>query len=210
MLNYLEYPELIQLLEAAKIRSPKFEAMLALMAYTGLRLNEALSLPLAHVLQDGKLRKQFYVLASSNKPKKSREAFIPAPLADILERYLFYRGRIKIPSDLLFPSPRGTKMSFTAVEKRVKNLGLKILGRRVTPHSLRHTFGTLLARTAPIRVVQEALGHLQLSSTQIYTHVTRQDIERAVGVAFDPTPPKPIEVASPLKKAVTEAFESPL
>ena len=208
MVNYLELHELSRLLEAAKKRSVKFEAMLAMMAYGGLRVGECTMIPLATVYRDDQLLRMIHLPASITKFKKPRDVAIPDPLADILIRYLWVRTRSKVVSDLLFPGPRGKPLTLWAVEKRIKALADKVIGRRITPHSMRHTFGTILARSAPIRVVQEAMGHTSLAATQIYLHVNRQDIQDAVSVAFPKTDPPPKTPDYTLKNEVSKAFES--
>lgn len=207
MLNYLEFPELLKLLEVAKKSGTKIEAMIAWMAFTGTRISETLTLPLSAVLRDNQMLKMVHLPAAIAKGKRSRQLFIPDPLAEILVRYLWDRTRVKFNSELLFPGPGGRKLTSSAAQKSIRKLALEAIGRRITPHSLRHTFGTILARSAPIRVVQEALGHKSLASTQIYTHVNQLDLQKAVDGAFNAPLPKPAETYSPLKKAITEAFE---
>lgn len=218
MIDYLEFPDLIRLLQGAKkahvarhTASPKkslrMEAMIGLMAYCGLRLHELLSLTLSMVLRQDVILRVIYLPAEITKYKHPREVFVPDPLHEILTRYLWMRLKMKIDSPLLFPSIKGTKLEPTTIRKALALISFRVLQRRVNPHALRHTFGTLLARSAPIRVVQEAMGHSQLSSTMIYTHVTRPDIQKAVGEAFN-TPPIVSEPAAPsMKDFVQKAFE---
>jgi len=208
LLNYLEMHELTKVLEAAKKRSPKFEAMLAMMAYGGLRIGEARQIQLATVLRDGELLRMIHLPAIITKTKRSREVWIPDPLADILIRYLWVRTKSKVISDLLFPGPRGKPLGSSSIEKRLKTMTDPLLGRRITPHTLRHTFATILARSAPIRVVMEALGHTSLASTQIYLHVNKQDIKQASEVAFPRIDPPPKEPNYKLKNEVFKAFET--
>lgn len=189
MLNYLEYDQFLTLLAAAKKKSSKLEAIIAVMGYTGLRISETLSLPLTSVYKDDKISRMVYVESDRTKTKRSRDVVINDQLAEILERYLFHNLTNAATSKLLFPSPRGIRMTNRAIQIAIRKLGYQVLERHVTPHTLRHTFGTLLARRASIRVVQEALGHQSLTSTQIYTHVNREDLQRGVAAAFPSTPP---------------------
>jgi len=66
------------------------------------------------------------------------------------------------------------------VERLIKEAANKAIGRRITPHTLRHTFATNLMRIAPTRVVQELLGHKNIRSTQIYTHPNHEDLKTAI------------------------------
>lgn len=208
MLNYLELPELQLVLAAAEKKSIKLKAMLAMMAFTGTRLSETISLPLSSFIQDDQIPPVVHLPPYICKGKRPRLIIIPAPLAAILKQYLLVRLRKKFVSPLLFPGPQGGKYSLSAIEKQTLWLCQSVLHRRVTPHSFRHTFGTLLSRTSSIRVVQEALGHASLSSTQIYTHVTQRDLQLAVDQTFNSLPPDRVEEPSPLEKAVTGIFSS--
>lgn len=62
----------------------------------------------------------------------------------------------------------------------IKEAGAKSIGRDIHPHLLRHTFGSRLMRTTSMRVVQELLGHTNISSTQIYTHPNSDDRQKAI------------------------------
>lgn len=71
-------------------------------------------------------------------------------------------------------------LSYQQVERIIARAGRKACHRHVTPHMLRHTFGTRLMRVTNIRVVQQLLGHKRLSSTQIYTHPDQADQDNAI------------------------------
>lgn len=66
------------------------------------------------------------------------------------------------------------------VERIIKAASLKALGRTIHPHILRHTFATRMMRVTSMPVVQQLLGHKQLSSTQIYTHPNHEDLQEAI------------------------------
>lgn len=66
------------------------------------------------------------------------------------------------------------------VERIVGRAGADAIGRKVTPHMLRHTFATKLMRVSNIRVVQQLLGHASITSTQIYTHPNSDDLKQAI------------------------------
>lgn len=161
-------------------------AILEVFFSTGLRVSELVSLDRTQV--DTK-RKEFGVIG---KGRRARVVFLSERAANYLDTYLvtrtdeykplFIRMNRDDPSDLEGESMRLTSRSMQRiVEKYVK--GAK-LTTKVTPHGLRHSFATdLLHNGAGLRDVQELLGHKNIATTQIYTHVTRADL-RAVHEKF--------------------------
>ena len=153
-------------------------ALLELMYATGLRVSEAAALTSAQVrIAEGYLT----VLGKGGKERvvpigtAAREA-LAAYLAD--ERPRLARGR---SSPFVFVRAGGKPLSRQAIWKLVgKRAGGAGIAKRVTPHTLRHTFAThLLGGGADLRVVQALLGHADVGTTQIYTHVAPERL-RAV------------------------------
>lgn len=66
------------------------------------------------------------------------------------------------------------------IQRIVGNISYTAFGRRINPHLLRHTFASRLMRTVNIRIVQELLGHVSITSTQIYTHPNGDDLKNAI------------------------------
>ncbi|MBI6667235.1 site-specific tyrosine recombinase XerD [Pseudomonas syringae] len=151
-------------------------AMLEVLYACGLRVTELISLTLEQVnLRQGVLR----VMG-----KGSKERLVPMGEESIVwvERYL--RGaRDELlggkPSDVLFPSSRGDQMTRQTFWHRIKHQATVAgIGKSLSPHTLRHAFAThLLNHGADLRVVQMLLGHSDLSTTQIYTHVARARLQ---------------------------------
>ncbi|KPB87959.1 Tyrosine recombinase XerD [Pseudomonas syringae pv. maculicola] len=151
-------------------------AMLEVLYACGLRVTELISLTLEQVnLRQGVLR----VMG-----KGSKERLVPMGEEAIVwvERYL--RGaRDELlggkPSDVLFPSTRGDQMTRQTFWHRIKHQATVAgIGKSLSPHTLRHAFAThLLNHGADLRVVQMLLGHSDLSTTQIYTHVARARLQ---------------------------------
>jgi integrase/recombinase XerD len=151
-------------------------AMLELLYATGLRVSELINLKQSEVnFNQGVIR----IVG-----KGDRERLIP--LGDEAQRWLreFIDGpRMEIllerQTDYLFPTRRGDRMTRQAFWHIIKRYAQKAdVEKKLSPHSLRHAFAThLLNRGADLRVVQLLLGHSDLSTTQIYTHVARERLK---------------------------------
>ena len=151
-------------------------AMLEVLYACGLRVTELISLTLEQVnLRQGVLR----VMG-----KGSKERLVPMGEEAIVwvERYMrdarheLLNGR---PSDVMFPSQRGEQMTRQTFWHRIKHQAqVAGIDKSLSPHTLRHAFAThLLNHGADLRVVQMLLGHSDLSTTQIYTHVARARLQ---------------------------------
>jgi len=151
-------------------------AMLEVLYACGLRVSELVGLTLEQLnLRQGVVR----VLG-----KGSKERLVPLGEEAILwiERYMrnargdLLGGR---PSDVLFPSLRGEQMTRQTFWHRIKrHAKVAGIGKSLSPHTLRHAFAThLLNHGADLRVVQMLLGHSDLSTTQIYTHIARARLQ---------------------------------
>lgn len=147
------------------------KVMLEVLYAAGLRVTELVGLTLNQVnLRQG-------VLLVHGKGGKQRLVPIGEEAQDWLQRYLQY-GRADLlhgPSDVVFPSRRGQAMTRQTFWHRIKFYA-KVAGVKssLSPHTLRHAFAThLLNHGADLRVVQMLLGHSDLSTTQIYTHIAQ-------------------------------------
>lgn len=151
-------------------------AMLEVLYACGLRVSELIGLTLEQVnLRQGVLR----VFG-----KGSKERLVPLGEEAIawIQRYVrearpfLLDGR---PSDVLFPSLRGVQMTRQTFWHRIKHQAqVAGIGKSLSPHTLRHAFAThLLNHGADLRVVQMLLGHSDLSTTQIYTHIAQARLQ---------------------------------
>jgi len=138
----------------------------------GLRVSELCQLSLHNVLQDERL------LRILGKGKKERLVPMGKRAMEWLSRYLPYRAALlagKPHQDRLFLSRLGKPLSRISVWHIVKQRALRAgIDTPISPHTLRHSFAThLVTEGADLRGVQELLGHADISTTQIYTHVSR-------------------------------------
>jgi integrase/recombinase XerC len=200
MIDFLQKDELDRLVSHAAMLSPKMGALCGLMGYAGLRISEALSLRIEEVYQNGTIVKSLQL--GSHTGKKPRTRFIPvAPaLANVLLAYLSKKPGRTDPDAYLFMGYKGMRLRPRTVQAQIHKIGMNLFNKRLHPHALRHTFATILNKQAPIRVVQEALGHASITSTQIYTHVTKQAVTEAVENAFKPQQDQPPPLKYPQGK----------
>ncbi|PKM31429.1 MAG: site-specific tyrosine recombinase XerD [Gammaproteobacteria bacterium HGW-Gammaproteobacteria-11] len=147
--------------------------MLEVLYACGLRVSELTGLRLDQLnLRQG-------VVRVTGKGSKERLVPLGEEALAWLERYL-REGRAELlagqPSDVVFPSRQGREMTRQTFWHRIKLHALQAgINRSLSPHTLRHAFAThLLNHGADLRVVQMLLGHSDLSTTQIYTHIARQ------------------------------------
>jgi integrase/recombinase XerC len=170
---FLTIEEVKRLIESPDLSTPqgmRDRALLELLYASGMRISELVSLDVDQVnLNANEIRVW-------GKGSKERVVLIGAPAHQALTDYL-ERGRPKLlagkKSDALFVNRYGSRLPARRVQKILDKYARSI-GKKVHPHMLRHTFAThLLDGGADLKVVQELLGHADLSSTQIYTHVTQ-------------------------------------
>lgn len=187
-LKILDDSQLQQLLDAPNVSKKdgmRDRAILETLFSTGLRVSELASLNRDTINLN---RREFGIIG---KGGKERVVFLSDSAVDWLTKYLNARLDSFKPLFIRFqgrvdPAGAGEAMRLTPrsieriIEKYVKKVGLPV---KATPHTLRHSFATdLLINGADIRSVQEMLGHSNISTTQIYTHVTNahlKDVHKA-------------------------------
>jgi len=178
--SFLTPQETVRLLEAPDLSTPqglRDRALMELLYAAGLRVSELVHLDVGQVNFDTNEIRVW------GKGSKERMVLMGQPAAAALTTYL-NQGRPQLlgekRSSALFVNRYGGRL----IERRVQRILEKYtniagIGKRVHPHMLRHTFAThLLDGGAGLRVVQELLGHANLSSTQIYTHVTKSQAKK--------------------------------
>jgi integrase/recombinase XerD len=158
-------------------RGTRDRAMLELLYATGLRVSELVNLKITNVnLEAGYLR-------TMGKGSKERMVPMGGKALEALKKYLAHSraGFLKKRSSShLFLGPRGTPLTRQGFWKIIKRYGLTAgIKKSITPHAMRHSFAShLLERGADLRSVQIMLGHADIATTQIYTHVTRERLKQ--------------------------------
>lgn len=173
--NVLSFDEVDALLSAPNTSTPfdyRNKAMLELLYASGIRVSELCSLK----LQDVHLSMGF--IRCIGKGNKERIIPIGKLAIEALSKYINFSRAIlmkKNHHDFLFINHHGTSLSRQGFWKILKKISKDAkIKKELTPHTLRHSFAThLLENGADLRAVQEMLGHVDISTTQIYTHVTK-------------------------------------
>ena len=167
----LSEQEMISLIEMPKESrtSLRDRTILELLYATGLRVSELIQLKKSDVNLEGG-----FLIASG---KRSKERVVP--LGEVSRLALKdYVEKERPKGAFLFPNKRGGKLTRQAVWKLIRKYGTKIEKTHISPHTIRHTFAThLLEGGADLRSVQILLGHEDISTTQIYTHVDRKRLK---------------------------------
>ena len=178
--TFLARDEVVRLIESPSVDDPAYwrdRAILELLYATGIRVSELITAKISS------LDLNEFLLRVSGKGSRQRIVPVGRTAAEVLERYLrevrptLDRG---LGKGTLFLNRRGRPLSRMAVWNLVRGAADKCgIRRKVSPHVLRHTFAThLLEGGADLAAVQELLGHADISTTQIYTHVDREHLQR--------------------------------
>ena len=179
--KYLTEQQVSDLLNTPNVEVPlelRDKAMLELLYATGLRVTELVSLTIENMsVQQGVVR----VIGKGNK-----ERIVPMgeEAAYWVRQFMLYGRPVLLngqSSDVVFPSQRAQQMTRQTFWHRVKHYAIlaDIDADALSPHVLRHAFATHLVNNgADLRVVQMLLGHTDLSTTQIYTHVAKERLKR--------------------------------
>ena len=154
-------------------------AMMEMLYGSGLRVSELVNLPLSRIYMD-----EHYMLIEG---KGSKQRLVP--LSPVAEEWFGYwmQDRASWPvkpeaRDFAFVNRYGRPLTRAMVFTIVRNLCAEAgIAKTVSPHTLRHSFAThLLQNGADLRVIQQLLGHEDLATTEIYTHLNVQDLRNAV------------------------------
>jgi site-specific recombinase XerD len=181
--TFLEHSELDRLLDAPKgpgLNSLRDRAILRMLFSTGLRVSELCS------LDRNKIDVKRGELSVLGKGRKIRLVFLSEDAKKYIADYLEKRTDvdealfIRIPKNGQFSKESELRLTTRSVQRIVKKYAIMagIMGKDVSPHTLRHSYATdLLRNGADIRSVQAMLGHSSVTTTQIYTHVTDSQLK---------------------------------
>lgn len=149
-------------------------AILELMYASGLRVSEAANLRINEVDLDGG------ILTTTGKGSKTRRVPVGSSAVEWVKSYLALRRKQEnIEIDNLFVTPAGKPVTRQVIYDAITGYADKCGLSGVSPHTLRHSFAThLVQNDADIRSVQQMLGHADISTTQIYTHITNKQLQK--------------------------------
>ncbi len=189
--KYLSEAEVESLMAAAKARPGRdglrLVALLEILYATGLRVSELVSLPVYALSRDGQM------LVVRGKGDKERMVPLSEPAKDAVEDYLavremyFPKAKPSATNTWLFPSrSKDGHLTRARLAQLLKEVAVEagLAPNRVSPHVLRHSFAShLLAHGADLRSLQQMLGHADIATTQIYTHVLDERLKALVNEA---------------------------
>jgi len=167
-------PEVLNKLEIKQIiesTSNKIHKLIIQLLYSGgLRVSELINLKPENIDIERKV-----ITIKQGKRAKDRITLFPESIKENLLKHLLENN----PKNYLFESNRKKKYSKRTIEEIVSKNSIKAIGKKIKPHTLRHSFATHLLETGTdIRYIQKLLGHKNLRTTQIYTHVANSDLAK--------------------------------
>lgn len=184
MIKTISESEINNLLLAANKSDYRDFTMVYLALSTGLRVSELVGLFIEDVLPFGQVSTILTVPQRIGKNSKKREIPINDDLRSVLTEFIRIKKIREQPTELnsfFFVSHWSHRpLSSRDFQRIVHDLSSSSIGRSITPHILRHTFATRLLKHTNIRVIQELLGHSNLQTTEIYTHVDTSDTRQAI------------------------------
>ena len=179
-------------------------AILELMYSSGLRVSEAVNIQIKDIDVDGG------ILTTTGKGSKTRRVPVGTSAVEWIKSYLALRRKHEnIEVRNLFVTPAGRPLNRQLIHSLVKEYSEKCGLQGVSPHTLRHSFAThLVQNRADIRSVQQMLGHADISTTQIYTHITDSHLKKSYERFHPRSRSEPLLVSGGLPKAVGDEPDS--
>ena len=174
-----EIDSMIAQLDMSKAESHRNRAIIEMLYGSGLRVSELVNLRLSDIYrQEGFMR---------ITGKGSKQRLVPiSPVADQwLQYWLEDRSKLDIKpeySDIVFLNRYGRQLTRAMIFTIIKTLAREAdIHKNISPHTLRHSFAThLLQNGADLRIIQQLLGHEDITTTEIYTHIEIQDLREAI------------------------------
>ena len=176
----LSEKEIFTLLERtyndSSFKGLRMSVMMEILYATGIRISELVE------IKNGDLSEDFSSVLIKGKGGKQRVVPLFGKVKEVLKKYLFEKRHFNIKSSFLFPSNSKfghiTRHRFFQLLKKL-SLECGINVSKVSPHTIRHSFAShLLERGVDLRIIQESLGHKDISTTQIYTHIQSKKIRK--------------------------------
>lgn len=158
-------------------------AMVVLMLDAGLRVGELVQLRLSDLIAEHKAVTTLVLRAEITKTKVERLIPCTQRIIETAETVFenLYEWSDVTGEKYAFRKPHSFKpITVRTVQLLIKKCSKMAIGRKITPHTLRHTFATRLMQKTNIRVVQRLLGHKSITSTQVYTHPNHEDLSGAI------------------------------
>ncbi len=181
-ISFLDVPDIQKMLNVPDTKTDvglRDRTIMELFFSSGMRISElvALNADQMSILRDND-KKRTYELSIVGKGKHIRTIFISPHAAEWLRTYLASRKDMSKPLFINYRSKDSDHNRLTSryIQKMISTCAMVAgISKKVTPHTLRHTYATdLLSHGADLRSVQELLGHKNVSTTQVYTHVTNK------------------------------------
>lgn len=174
-----EIDSMIAQLDMSKPESHRNRAIIEMLYGSGLRVSELVNLKLSDLY-----RKEGFMLITG---KGNKQRLVPiSPIADQwLDYWLEDRNKLDIKaeySDIVFLNRYGRQLTRAMIFTIIKTLAKQAdIHKTISPHTLRHSFAThLLQNGADLRIIQNLLGHEDITTTEIYTHIEIQDLREAI------------------------------
>jgi len=186
MLRHLPEPDYTKFAAQIPGRAHPYRIAYALMLYAGLRVGETRTLAWCDLLHDGEPKTCLVLDAQITKTSRTRTLPINTRLAAHIVAVWQSLGRGRnwnLLHYVMAPRPNARPITTRSIQRHIGALSYRLIGRSITPHVLRHTFATRLLAVTNLRAVQEALGHKSITSTQVYTHPSLDQLAVAMEAA---------------------------
>jgi len=166
-----------------KYRFSRNRMIIMIMLDAGIRISEVAQLQLGHIMFDNQIAKSISISKAIAKKQHARVIPMSDQLLKGLNEFGVWWSPFTSPTSsqpVFAKSPGGLPLTTRQIQRIVEVASVCSIGRKISPHVLRHTFGTRMMKLANLRIVQQLLGHVSISTTQIYTHPDHQDLTNAI------------------------------
>lgn len=166
-----------------QVKATRNGVMAIVMLETGIRVGELCGLRIDDLWYAGQPVDNLVVRREIAKNKKERQIPISVKLRDailLMSSMIWSELSASVPSFAFYSGLPCRALSTRTVERVILDAGRKSFHRDVTPHMLRHTFGSRMMRKTNSAIVQALLGHASLQSTEIYMHPNSEDLKKAI------------------------------